>query len=101
MVRGSGSSDPNLGIVESIPASPGTSSDLEPGEEPLDYDEEDPVHGVQSVATVEKSRMNKRMVQGDRLSGLQLLAGNLLRDEVSGYEARMAGVGYGGEVVAS
>ncbi|KAJ1116322.1 hypothetical protein NDU88_004537 [Pleurodeles waltl] len=61
--------------------------DLEIGldieEEPLDYEEEDPVHGVQSVA-VEKSKTSRQAVQRNRLSCRpQDLAGNLLRDRDS------------------
>ncbi|KAJ1122330.1 hypothetical protein NDU88_000822 [Pleurodeles waltl] len=91
-----------MGIVESIPASQGAILRLELGEESLDYDEEDPVHGVRSVTTVEKSKMSMRTVQGDRISGRHReLAGNLLRGEVSGYEAGMVGVGYGGDAVVA
>ncbi|KAJ1194595.1 hypothetical protein NDU88_003883 [Pleurodeles waltl] len=101
-VRESGSSDPNLVFVENIPASQSASSGLDNGEESLDYDEEDPVHGVQSVATVEKSKTSRRAVQGDRLSCRHWeLAGNLLRGEVSGYEAGMVGVGYGDNAVVA
>ncbi|KAJ1193176.1 hypothetical protein NDU88_002481 [Pleurodeles waltl] len=80
----------------------GASSRLDIGEESLDYDEEDPVHGVRSVATVEKSKTSRRAVQGDRLlCRHRELAGNLLRGEVSGYEAGMVGVGFGGNTVVA
>ncbi|KAJ1170738.1 hypothetical protein NDU88_002610 [Pleurodeles waltl] len=49
-VRESGSSDPNLSVIRTIPASQGAVSGLVIDEEQLVYDEEDPVHGVQSVA---------------------------------------------------
>ncbi|KAJ1116320.1 hypothetical protein NDU88_004535 [Pleurodeles waltl] len=68
--------------------------DLEIGldieEEPLDYEEEDPVHGVQSVA-VEKSKTSRQAVQRNRLSCRpQDLAGNLLR--VGGIALEAVGV---------
>ncbi|KAJ1217676.1 hypothetical protein NDU88_005269 [Pleurodeles waltl] len=99
-VRGSGSLDLNFGFIGSISASQGASSRLEIGEESLDYDEEDLVHGMQSIATVEKSKTGRRTVQDDRLSCRQReMAGNLLRGEVYGYEAGMVGVGFGGNAV--
>ncbi|KAJ1152619.1 hypothetical protein NDU88_005394 [Pleurodeles waltl] len=95
-VRESGSSDPNLSFTRAIPASQGAMSGLDIDEDPLDYEEEDPVHGVQSVA-VEKSKKSRRAVQRDCLSCRpQDLAGNLLRGEVS-CEAGLVGVSSGGK----
>ncbi|KAJ1089309.1 hypothetical protein NDU88_002460 [Pleurodeles waltl] len=97
-VRESGSLDPILSFIRTIPASQGAMSGLVIDEEPLDY--EDPVHGVQSVA-VEKSKTSRRAVQHDRLSCRhQDLAGNLLRGEDS-CEAGLVGVCSGGKAVVS
>ncbi|KAJ1191159.1 hypothetical protein NDU88_000475 [Pleurodeles waltl] len=107
-VQGSGGSDAGPGIAESSSASQGASLRLELGEELLNYEEEEAVHevAVQTGAPVEKTRMSKRAFQGDRLVGRhqELVAGNLLRSEVFGYETRGAEVGYvglGGEAVLS
>ncbi|KAJ1190378.1 hypothetical protein NDU88_007116 [Pleurodeles waltl] len=51
-------------------------------EEELDYEEEVPVSGVQSVAA-QKATTSGQAVQGDRLSCHRDLAGNLRRGEVS------------------
>ncbi|KAJ1115417.1 hypothetical protein NDU88_003641 [Pleurodeles waltl] len=99
-VQGSGGSDAGHGIAESSSASQGASLQLELGEELLDYEEEEEVHevAVQTGAPVEKPRMSKRAVQGDRLVGChqELVAGNLLRGEDFGYETGRAEVGYVG-----
>ncbi|KAJ1134845.1 hypothetical protein NDU88_001291 [Pleurodeles waltl] len=63
----SGSSDTNLGFIPAIPDSQGAMSGLDIDEEPLDYEEEDPVHGVQAIA-VQKSKMSRRVVQCDHFS---------------------------------
>ncbi|KAJ1090467.1 hypothetical protein NDU88_003599 [Pleurodeles waltl] len=72
-VQGSGGSDAGPGIAKSSSATQGTSLCLELGEELLDYEEEEEVHevAVQTSDPVEKPRMSKRAVQGDRLVGRQ------------------------------
>ncbi|KAJ1208283.1 hypothetical protein NDU88_003669 [Pleurodeles waltl] len=65
-VREGGSLDPNLSVIWTIPASQSARSGLVIEEEELDYDEEVPVSGVQSVA-VQKATTSGWAVQGDCL----------------------------------
>ncbi|KAJ1208210.1 hypothetical protein NDU88_003596 [Pleurodeles waltl] len=103
-VQGSGGTDAGPGIAERSSTSQGAGLLLEHGEELLDYEEEKEVHevAVQTGTPVERPKVSKRAVKGDRPVGRhqELVAGNLLRGEDFGYEPRRVASGNGNVDVA-